>query len=371
MKALSLIGSKRVLGRRGLQCLISIGLLVGFAGVAAPQDKAAAEVAFEAGRQLMADGSYAEACAKFQQSVELDLAIGTLLNLANCHEKLGMTATAWAEFTEAANIAKRTGQVEYGAEAKRRADFLQPNLSYLLIEYEGPRPDQLEVRRGEKEITGLLGAPFPVDPGEQPLRARAPGYEEWAQSVMIASGGGTQRVAISLRRASESGEVRAGNDVDESVPSSAGEASRASARRFLAIGELGYQPFDDGSVTYVSARLGAWWGAGPLRVQTSAGLGVARVSSDFIDDSSTILLELGVAGAYWNAGRTPWFGGLGMLFLTNVDSGGVGDEVIELGPVGGLRFGNFELAGQLRVNVTGDPAFEFYTFAVTLGYLFL
>src|ERR1035438_7696858 len=67
----------------------------------------AAEALFEEARSLLAAGKYAEACPKFADSERLGPSVATLLNLANCWEKSGRTATAWATYREAASAAHR------------------------------------------------------------------------------------------------------------------------------------------------------------------------------------------------------------------------------------------------------------------------
>jgi hypothetical protein len=75
---------------------------------AAPSDDAAtAEALFEDGRRLMQEGDYASACPKLAASYKIDVALGnpalgTILNLAVCHERSGQTATAWIEYKDAA-----------------------------------------------------------------------------------------------------------------------------------------------------------------------------------------------------------------------------------------------------------------------------
>lgn len=55
-----------------------------------PNPRAAeAEALFEEGRNLMNSGQIAPACEKFEASAAIDIAIGTLLNLANCREMTG------------------------------------------------------------------------------------------------------------------------------------------------------------------------------------------------------------------------------------------------------------------------------------------
>src|SRR5689334_20626402 len=73
-------------------------------------DKAAAEALFDEGVKLLQKGKYEEACKKLEASERVDSGIGTLLYLADCYEKLGKTASAWATFRAAASKAQSAGQ---------------------------------------------------------------------------------------------------------------------------------------------------------------------------------------------------------------------------------------------------------------------
>src|SRR5262245_27095841 len=54
-----------------------------------------ADAAFQQGRAAARDGRWAEACAKFAESLQLDPAPGTTLNLAECEEKQGHLVRAF------------------------------------------------------------------------------------------------------------------------------------------------------------------------------------------------------------------------------------------------------------------------------------
>ena len=56
------------------------------------EDQAAARALFDEGRALMKAGQYADACPKLEAARRLFTSAGILLNLADCHEKIGRTA---------------------------------------------------------------------------------------------------------------------------------------------------------------------------------------------------------------------------------------------------------------------------------------
>lgn len=71
------------------------------------QDQAAARALFEDGRRLLQNGKYEEACRRLEAASKLYASPGILLNLGDCYEKLGRSASAWTEFGEAAAVAAR------------------------------------------------------------------------------------------------------------------------------------------------------------------------------------------------------------------------------------------------------------------------
>lgn len=136
----------------------------------------------------MTAGKYAEACPKFEASQQLDPGLGTMLNLAECYEKTGRTASAWAEYREAIPLARAAGSKARQDLAVERAQALEERLSTLTIRaMSGDAADaQLEVRRdGVAVQPAELGSPIPVDPGEHLIEARAPGKAPWSSKVQV------------------------------------------------------------------------------------------------------------------------------------------------------------------------------------------
>lgn len=149
-------------------------------------DPAAAQGLFNDAKNLMADGHWKEACPKLEESQRLDPGIGTLFNLANCHEHIGRTATAWAEFLEVASTAKARAQTAREKAARDRASALEPKLARMTISLKADTAGLSISRDGEVVGRGQWGAAVPVDPGEHMIVATAPGKHRWESSVRIA-----------------------------------------------------------------------------------------------------------------------------------------------------------------------------------------
>jgi hypothetical protein len=178
------------------------------AAQASASDKAAAEALFDQGVRLMKQNSFADACPKLEESERVDPAVGTLLYLGECYERVGKTASAWATFREAASLASTSNQADRARVASGRAQELEPKLSRLSVEL---APDVASipgvvVRRGSQRIEpSLYGTPLPVDPGDYRIEVSAPGYETWATPIKVEGGGASASVRVpSLIKAKES-----------------------------------------------------------------------------------------------------------------------------------------------------------------------
>ena len=184
---------------RAFTCAAALSLSLAWSGAALAQSasaKPAAEALFEEGRRLIAEGKILEACPKFADSQQLDASSGTLLNLANCYEKLGRTASAWATYKEAASLASANGRADHLAVAQKRAEALAPKLSRVTVKVTTP-VDGLEIKRDGVSVTRAeWGLAIPIDPGPHNFEVSAAGYKSWGGSIQVAPDGSTTALVI-------------------------------------------------------------------------------------------------------------------------------------------------------------------------------
>jgi hypothetical protein len=168
------------------------------APAAAQSNAAIAEQMFREGQQLLRQGRFSEACEKLAASQRLDPAIGTLMNLAYCHELEGKTASAWSEYSDAAAQAARAAEPQRQGFAREHAAALEPTLSKMRIEI-APGVATVEVRLdGVPLPPASIGPEVPVDPGEHVLEASAPGKKPWRQPLHVAPGRGLTLARVEL-----------------------------------------------------------------------------------------------------------------------------------------------------------------------------
>jgi hypothetical protein len=193
--------------RKSLIALFAMSQVAFTTSLVRANDPAAAEVLFQEGRKLMAEGQIGAGCEKLKDSFALDPMSGTLLNLADCYEKQGRTATAWARFQNAVSLAKNQGKTEQAAEANRRLKVLEAQLSQLTILVPEPVPG-LEVRRDDVEVSpSTYGVRVPVDPGSVVVVASAAGYRTVRLNVEIGAHRDKKSVTIPKLEKLEIGET--------------------------------------------------------------------------------------------------------------------------------------------------------------------
>ncbi|HWP06889.1 MAG TPA: hypothetical protein VNN72_14145 [Polyangiaceae bacterium] len=155
----------------------------------ATDSSAAAQALFDEAKAQMAKGRYDKACPALEESQKLDPALGTILNLADCYEKAGRTASAWSKFLEAAAKAQKSGHKDVEKIAKDRAQALEKKLAKLTITVSSAeaQPGLELTRDGVAVGPAELGLAIPVDPGAHTIAARAPGRKPWETRIDVAA----------------------------------------------------------------------------------------------------------------------------------------------------------------------------------------
>jgi hypothetical protein len=153
--------------RGALAAVVAVALAAAAAPApAAAAPSAKADALFKKGKKLLGEQKFAEACAAFEASNDLDPAIGTLLNLALCFEGWGKLATAHRTYLDAEAMAAMKGDARAAA-ARQRADALAPRIPRLVFAgVPDPAPADLAVTLdGEPVGPEALRTGVPTDPG--------------------------------------------------------------------------------------------------------------------------------------------------------------------------------------------------------------
>jgi hypothetical protein len=170
--------------------LVQAGTLAALASIVAAQPAdsvAAAEQLFQQGRELFDKGDFAAACPRFEASLKLDPALGTLLNLATCYDKSGQIASAWGHYREVVALAMKVGDTARIDIARERIKALEPRLPKLLIRAPKTQVAGLVVTRDDAPIeNAAIGVAFYVDPGDHVITESAPDRIPTSQHVTIA-----------------------------------------------------------------------------------------------------------------------------------------------------------------------------------------
>ncbi len=190
-----------------LERALTLALVLAWTSAALAQgrDPAAAEALFTEGRKAFEAGDYAIACARFAESQRLDPAVGTLINLAACNEKLGKLAEAWETWQRALRALPQGDERRWGV--KQRADAIDKKLPRLTIRLSPNAPPGTKVvRDGVTLGSASYGVELPVDPGDHDVTVVAPGRKDKSYKTTLAEG------------AHESLDVEPGEETNEPAP---------------------------------------------------------------------------------------------------------------------------------------------------------
>jgi hypothetical protein len=169
-------------------------------GYAQAEDQAAARALFDEGRKLASAGAYPAACPKFEAALKLYASAGALLNLGDCYEKIGRTASAWTTFGQALSLATRMGRADFANEAQLRQTEVETSLSRLVIHVPHAVPGLTIRRDGVDLLRAAWEDGIPVDPGLHIIQAEAPASESWSVSIDVPAGSRTTAVDVPALR---------------------------------------------------------------------------------------------------------------------------------------------------------------------------
>ncbi|XXX71675.1 hypothetical protein WMF30_28920 [Sorangium sp. So ce134] len=311
-------------------------------------DKALAEGLFQDGKKLMDEGRLAEACPKLAESQRVDPTVGTLLNLAVCHEKEGKTASAWAEFKEASALAASAGQQDRSQFAAKRASDLEARLTRLVLEVAEAAPGMSITLNGkELSAAAAAGSGIPVDPGTATIEAKAPGKQPWSQQVALAPGPSTPRVVIpKLEDAAAQAQAKAAPPAPPPPP----PAVRPGAAKPESTGSpLRAVGFVAGGVGLAGLGVGAVFGimaiqkAGDVEVGCSGSFGCSRADVEANESARTTAMVSNVAVG---AGLLCLGAGAAMVLLSRSPEEPVAGDRVWLSPSVASDGGRVTLGGR-------------------------
>ena len=221
--------------------LVTAALLAPARALAEPRDATAASALFQAGRQAMDAKDFASACPKFAESYRLDPAVGTLLNLANCEEKVGRLADASTHFRSV--LEQLPPKDDRAPIATTHLAAIAPRLAHLTLVVEPDQPAGIEVTRDDVPLgAAALGVAIDVNAGDHDVVVTAPGRDAARTHLTLKEG---ERRELALHAGAAAGSsTSAGSDAPRT-------GSSAGTRRTLGfvIGGVGIAGLGAGAIT--------------------------------------------------------------------------------------------------------------------------
>jgi hypothetical protein len=160
------------------------------------KDAAAAQSLWQLGKALLDMGRFDKACPKLEQSMALAPMADVALLLADCLERDGKVASAWAEYRQAGLMLAQAGRKDEAELARAHAVDLEPRVPKLTVAPAVELPGMDVLRDGVSFGPGIFGVAVAIDPGKHTVEVRAPGYQTWSTEVTVGGNGDRQVVAV-------------------------------------------------------------------------------------------------------------------------------------------------------------------------------
>lgn len=155
----------------------------------AANDPAAAREQLKIGYGLAQDNKCEEAIPHLAESLRLDPKAITLINLADCEERVHRLTAAMGHWVDARARAQVESMKAIEEEATDRAKALEPRLARLTLALAPDAPKDATVER-DGVVLGApsLGIALPIDPGAHVLVVKAAGRADRRMDVTLAEG---------------------------------------------------------------------------------------------------------------------------------------------------------------------------------------
>lgn len=183
---------KLTLPRAALACAAALAV-VAAPSLARAEEKETneqkADRLFREAEQRFDKGEVEAACNAWSDSLKLSPKLGTLLNLALCHETVGRVATAWSEFHRGAAWAAQNGQRDRQEFAHSHAFALEAKLPRIILQFSVERQVSVIEIDGEPLPEPEWALPHYLDPGDHIIAVSAPGKKRKAIEIHVLPGG--------------------------------------------------------------------------------------------------------------------------------------------------------------------------------------
>ncbi len=275
-----------------------VAVTAAYTGARAQSSTAQAEALFRQGKDLIAHGKIAEACAAFDASQKLDPTIATLLNQAACREKNGQLATAWGLFLDAerqSRAATDDTTRQLHQVATDHAAKLEPRLSTLSINVPAEnRVGGLEILRNNEPVDlGAWNKALPVDGGSYRITARAPGNADWSSTVTVGVEHDAETIEIPKLKAaaldpstpagsastSPSSLASGGHQRSKALPLALGGAALGFVGGAVGFEQWARSTYDQSKREPDNAKQTSLWHSANTKRYVAEGLGIAGIAS--------------------------------------------------------------------------------------------
>jgi hypothetical protein len=280
---------------------IALGL---FAGVARADRMTDAEELFRRAKGLMAESKYREACPLLEESERLDPQMGTLLNVAICHENVGRIASAWGEFRAVEQLARAANREDRVKLAHDRATKLEPRLSRIkVVVPPDVRVPGLIVKVDGEEKGEPLWPGVAVDTGTRTLETSAPGKKPAVLKVKVDEESAMVTVTLPKLEAGPDPKLSSQAAADERAAEEQRAANRSRRTTGLIIGGIGLATMAAGGVFGILAIRGDADAKAACPKPCIEGSGPATAADDKTDRAlslanvANVVLPLGLVAA--------------------------------------------------------------------------